>query len=204
MKNLLLIFALIFATNTAFSQTKISPGLKAGLNFSDLNNFDNSSTKTGLQAGLFVNFHFTYFYELQIETGFSSQGTSIKSTFIDNGLDPLISSRSFDYNLDYATLGIANKFFPFKEVGVNFIVGPSLDILVSKNEYNVVTPFDLSFFGGIGYEFPFGLGLELRYKQGLIDIRKEYAEEYGSGSNYYERNVVNSVIQLGATYRLNF
>jgi len=33
-----------------------------------------------------------------------------------------------------------------------------------------VTPFDISVFGGIGYEFPFGLILEARYKQGLIEI----------------------------------
>lgn len=204
MKNLLLILIFIFTSTLAYSQFKVRPGVKAGLNFSDLSNVENSSTKTGLNVGIFVNLHLTHFYELQVEAGFSSQGSSINSRYWSDGFDPIISSNSIDYELNYATLAVANKFFPFKGVGVNFIVGPGLDILVSNNNYDYITPIDLSFFGGIGYEFPFGLGLELRYKQGIVEVRENYIEHYDTNYYYYDNSVLNSVIQIGATYKFNF
>lgn len=205
MKNLLLTFAFIITATTVFSQVKVRPGVKAGFNFSNLTNVENSTPKTGLNGALFLNVHFTRFYELQVETSYSGQGASFEERYYGNGFDPLITTRTYDYELNYMSLGIANKFFPVKNIGLNFIIGPSIDVLVSDNAYNDITPIDLSFFGGIGYEFPFGLGLEVRYKQGIIDVRDDYIDYVDdSGNDYYDRNVLNSVIQVGATYRFSF
>ena len=64
-----------------------------------------------------------------------------------------------------------------------------------------VTPIDFSLFGGIGYEFDFGLALELRYKQGLLDLDFNDDGDYGDD---IEKNQLNRVIQIGALYKLNF
>jgi hypothetical protein len=53
-------------------------------------------------------------------------------------------------------------------------------------------------FGGIGYEFDFGLALELRYKQGLIDLDFNDSGEYGGNT---EENQLNRVFQIGLAYK---
>ena len=62
---------------------------------------------------------------------------------------------------------------------------------------------DFALFGGIGYEFPFGLGLEMRYNQGFIDIFG-----YDSQDDYedfeWDELYLNSYFQIGATYKFDF
>lgn len=205
MKKIILSLALIIAGTTAFSQFSVSPGIKTGLNLASLSNVENSSTKTGLQGGLFVNLHLASFYELQLETTYSSQGSTFEYRTFSSGFDPS-SSYEEDLNLEYISLNLANKFFPFKNIGLNLIVGPSIDILVSSDNFNDITPIDLSLFGGIGYEFPFGLGLEMRYKQGLIDVREDFYDYYDDDEHnfYKEANVLNGVFQIGVSYKFDF
>jgi len=205
MKKVILSLTIILATTTVFSQVKISPGIKTGLNLSTLSNVDNSSAKLGLQGGLFVNIHLASFYELQIETTYSNQGTTFDANRIDNGFDPIIVQEEERFELDYLNLNIANKFFPVKNIGLNFIVGPSIDILVHADDNDNIIPIDFSFFGGIGYEFPFGLGIESRYKQGLIEIREDYYDNYDEDDgNFYNSNtVLNGVFQFGVTYKFD-
>ena len=204
MKRIFLALGFIALTTTVFSQVRISPGIKTGLNLASLSNVDNSSSKLGLQGGLFVNIHLTNFYELQVETTYSNQGTSYDTPRISGGFDPIIYQREEDLDLDYINLNIANKFFPVKNIGLNFIVGPSIDILVSDNHYDDIIPIDFSLFGGVGYEFPFGLGLEVRYKQGLIDVREDYFDNGDNDSFYDGDNVLNGVVQFGVSYRFDF
>lgn len=217
MKNLLFALAFIIISSTTFSQVKIRPGVKMGLNMSTLTNTTQASRKGGEYAGLFVNIHLAKFYELQIETMYSNQGATIKYIDFLSPYDPLVSSYSLedDINLQYVGLSIANKFFIVPDMGLNIIIGPSIDILVGDN-YGEATPVDFALFGGIGYEFPFGLGIELRYKQGLIDIRDGYYDDnyyyyddynydYNYDNDYYDGdNVLNGVIQLGVSYRFEF
>ncbi|QRM88859.1 outer membrane beta-barrel protein [Lacinutrix sp. WUR7] len=205
MKKIILSLALIIASTTAFSQVTVSPGVKAGFNLANLSNVDESTTKLGLQGGLFVNLHLSSFYELQIETAYSSQGATFEYKEYDFFTDNYRTVKE-DLDLDYISLNIANKFFPIKDIGLNLIVGPSLDILVNSDHYNDATPIDFSLFGGIGYEFPFGLGLEVRYKQGLIDVREDYYDYYDEDDDdfYNGDNALNGVIQFGVTYKFDF
>ena len=92
------------------------------------------------------------------------------------------------------------------EIGLHFILGPSLDINVSDNSNGDITPADVSFFGGIGYEFPMGLGIEARYKQGFVDVRDGYYDDYYYDNNYDNEyyngnNKLNSVFQFSVYYK---
>lgn len=205
MKKIFLIVAFLMSF-VAFAQIKIRPGAKLGMNISNLSNLNTASSKTGLNASAFVNIRFTRFYELQPELGYSNQGAKIKTSTFFNEFDPIIQNGDRTLELEYHTIGIANKFYPIKNLGLNFIVGPSLDLLVGDDYNDEILRADLSFFGGIGYEFPFGLGLEIRYKQGLIDVREDYNEyiDDTDGDYYDDPNVLNGVIQLGVSYRFTF
>ncbi|MFD2822399.1 porin family protein [Lacinutrix iliipiscaria] len=206
MKNKLLVLACLILTTTVFSQVSVSPGIKAGLNLANLSNVDDTSAKLGLQGGLFVNLHLANFYELQIETTYSNQGTTFNEVTYDNGFDPIIILEEEDLDLEYVSLNLANKFFPVKNIGLNLIVGPSIDILINSNDYDDIIPIDFSLFGGIGYDFPFGLGLDLRYKQGLIDVREDFFDDYDEDENdfYNSDSVLNGVIQFSVSYKFDF
>jgi hypothetical protein len=201
MRKILLTLVVITFSNIAFAQVKVRPGVKLGINQADLSNMDGSSKKTGLNGGLFVNLKLAGFYQLQVETTYSNQGTTfISSSYATDFNDASFSrNEKIDFDLKYISIGIANKFFPAKDVGFNFIVGPSIDILVNDEDfYDYYTPIDLSFFGGVGYEFSFGLGLEIRYKQGVVDIREDYYDYYDED---YDDTILNGLIQIGATYK---
>lgn len=188
MKKIIFLLGLITLGYSVSGQSKVNLGVKAGLNFSSLSNLDNSSTKTGLDAGLFVNIDFARFYEMQVETTYSNQGSSFRS--------------GDDLCLGYINLNVANKFYPIPNAGFNLVVGPGINFLVHDDDADI-TSVDFSIFGGVGYEFPFGLGLEFRYKQGFIDVREDYYDA-GEDDYYYDgENILNGAIQLGVSYRFS-
>ena len=191
MKNL--IFALFFlaASTTAFSQVTFKPGAKAGVNLANVSN-TNGDTKTDFYVGGFLEMQFADIYALQPELVYTRQGA--KSRF----------SGGEDLEIQYVGIAIANKFSPFKEIGLHFIIGPEIDIKVGDNvDYTDTAPLDFSFFGGIGYELPFGLSIEARYKQGIIDIDDGFTT-FGSGSDFEDDNNLNGVIQIGVSYMFDF
>jgi hypothetical protein len=115
-----------------------------------------------------------------------------------------------DLDIHYISLGVANKFFISPNIGLHFVLGPTLDINTETGPINVIngnadfdiTPIDLAFFGGIGYEFPFGLILEARYKQGLLDV--DAFNDSGEYTPNYDDNHLNAVFQFGAAYKFDF
>jgi hypothetical protein len=196
MKKLLFtgLFLIISATLIAQSRTQL--GARLGLNSAKVLN-SGLDTKSGLYAGLFLAVRFTDNYTMQPEIIYSNQGGNASYR---NGED---------ININYVSIALANKFFVTKNQGFHFILGPSLDINFDDNFINLIndngdnleiTPVDLAMFGGIGYEFDFGLALELRYKQGLIDLDFNDSEEYGGNS---EENQLNRVVQIGLSYKFN-
>ena len=62
--------------------------------------------------------------------------------------------------------------------------------------------------GGIGYDFPFGLSVEARYKQGIIDYDDGFSEFGDSSDPYYDdnydKNNLNGVFQIGVSYKFDF
>ena len=102
MKNLLFALAFVLISSTTFSQVKVRPGIKMGINFSSLTNTAQASTKGGEYAGLFVNIHLAKFYELQVEAMYSNQGAKTNNylSYID-GFDSTINNNFIeqDFNL---------------------------------------------------------------------------------------------------------
>lgn len=203
MKNLLLTLVFVTISSTVFSQVEFSPGVRLGVNQSTVTNSD-LEAKTGLYAGLFANIQFTKFYALQPEITYSNQGG--KSDI--RGMD--------DLNIHYVSIGVANKFFVVKDLGLHIIVGPSIDLNFEDNWISLInddgdidiTPIDFTVFAGVGYEFPFGLSIEARYKHGLIDLDTYDNNYYDTNGNYqyydYDDNQLNAVFQIGATYKFDF
>ena len=87
-------------------------------------------------------------------------------------------------------------------------------IVVSTTEFSQVTikpgdnfdefsdeleSFDIVFFGGLGYDFPFGLTLEARYNIGLVDIFGYNIDNEVSIDDV----LLNKVIQKGAAYKFD-
>ncbi|MEZ4969026.1 MAG: porin family protein [Flavobacteriaceae bacterium] len=196
MKKLLFTGLFFIITASLAAQSKSQLGVRLGLNNARVLN-SGLDTKSGLYTGLFLAVRFTDNYTMQPEIIYSNQGGNASYR---NGED---------ININYVSIALANKFFVTKNQGFHFIIGPSLDINFDDNFINLIndngdnleiTPIDLALFGGIGYEFDFGLGLELRYKQGLIDLDFNDSEEYGGHS---EENQLNRVIQIGLSYKFN-
>src|SRR5690606_17338803 len=194
MKQILLSTLFLIASLSAFGQSKTSLGIKAGINNSRIQN-SGLDNKVSLYAGMFLAVRFTDTYTFQPEIVYSNQG----------GQANFGSNKNLDIN--YISLGLANKFFVGKNQGFHFIVGPGLDFNFDDNFFNLInskggnlkiTPIDAVVFVGVGYEFDFGLTLELRYKQGLIDLDFKDKGEYGSN---IEENQLNNVVQIGLAYK---
>src|SRR5690606_42059128 len=74
MKNLLVAIAFVAISLPTFSQVKVRPGLRMGLNAATITNHEDSERKIGFDGAIFSNIHFTSFYELQPELTYSNQG----------------------------------------------------------------------------------------------------------------------------------
>jgi len=190
MKRIILSLALIIASTTAFAQITFKPGARTGINFANVSDA-NGDTKTDFYIGGLIEMQFSNFYALQPEIAYSRQGAKSKI------------SGGEDLELQYVGLSLANKFSPFKDLGLHFIIGPGIDVKVSDNvDYLETAPIDFVFFGGIGYELPIGLSIEARYKQGILDVDDGFTEFGGSG--YADDNNLNGVFQVGVSYKFDF
>ncbi|WP_452230726.1 MULTISPECIES: porin family protein [unclassified Lacinutrix] len=212
MKKIILSLALLIAGTTAFSQVTLKPGVRAGANFANVSNLK-TDQKTDFYIGAFLEMQLADFYALQPEVTYSRQGAKYDISGVD------------DLDLQYVGLTVINKFSPIKNLGLHFLVGPGIDVKVSDNVqsnyrydsyydpyYNSydTAPIDITFTGGIGYDFPFGLSVEARYKQGIIDYDDGFSEfgDSGSGDYYYDDerddNNLNGVFQIGVSYKFDF
>lgn len=211
-KQLLIAVCLVF-TAASFSQFKVRPGIKAGINSATITDIENSSRRVGLQGAMFLNIHFPRIYELQVEASYSNQGFNQDTyTRINPYSGEILRYSDNNVSVHYIGAAISNKFFFVPNLGLHVLVGPSLEINVSDNTNGDIIPVDFAFFAGIGYEFPMGLGLEARYKQGFIDVRDNYynSSYYDSdytfdGDEYFNgSNKLNSVIQVSLYYKFGF
>jgi hypothetical protein len=190
MKKSILLLAMLVVSSTTFSQVTFKPGARAGINLANVSETE-GDTKTDFYIGGLLEMQFSSFYALQPEVVYSRQGAKSKFSGVD------------DLELQYVGLSIANKFSPFKDIGLHFIVGPGIDIKVGDNvDYLETAAVDFVFFGGIGYELPFGLSVEARFKQGILDVDDGFTEFGGNG--YADDNNLNGVFQIGVAYKFDF
>ncbi len=213
MKKTLFLCCLAFVALAANAQVSIQPGVRGGINFSKLTNSD-ADMKTDFFVGGSIAIKFTKFYALQPELTYSRQGAKAMDYY--NALVPEFDPMFYPerkverkYSLDYLSLGIINK-FTFGP-GFQVMVGPSFDFKVADNfdSYGYGSPqdFDLSLVAGVGFALKNGLGFDLRFKQGLVDVYgydrfNTYYDQYGNYYNNYNVDdiVLNQVIQVGVSY----
>ncbi|MFS4454845.1 outer membrane beta-barrel protein [Maribacter sp. 2304DJ31-5] len=172
--------------------TQVRPGIKLGWNNSAI-----SKTllehKQGVYIGGILDIPLTDRYTLQPELYYSGQGGESRSTEFG------------DVEIDYLSIAATNKFYVDTNKGFHFILGAGLDINIKNNFVaffngegdGEISPFDVVVFGGLGYEFNFGLILEARYKQGTVSI------DFFGADDLYEENGsnLNEVFQIGAAYK---
>lgn len=208
LKNIVAIVLLISTTQLTFSQEKndFKIGIKAGVNFSNINADNTSENKTlvGANFGVFAKFPITSSFAIQPEMYFTTKGSELtyQSVFVDG-------TAQFDLNYIeipvLAVLKITNKF--------NVQVGPYASYLVSANVKNVsdvnynfennidsgdFTKFDTGVAAGIEFEGKsFSLGV--RYNFGLITVGEE--KTY-FGTNYVFPDGKNSVLNVYISYAI--
>lgn len=186
-------FLFLFAcTFPYFLGAQVAPGIKMGYNESTISK-TRLEPKSGLYIGGFLDIPITKLYTIQPEVFYSSQGG--KSLSADYG----------DVRIHYLSIMGANKFYVGQNKGFHFNLGLGLDVNLKNNFVNLfngeadgeISPFDVVVFGGMGYEFNFGLTLEARYKQGTVSV-----DFFGADDLYEEAGSnLNGVLQIGASYK---
>lgn len=173
----------------ANAQITVNPGVRGGLNISDFTNTPNNDSRTDFYIGGFASIDFTHFYNLQPEINYSRQGSK--------------SVQGADKELQYVSMTIANKFYPVRDGGFNLSTGPSFAIKVGDNFNSfddTLMEVDFLLFGGIGYDFPFGLGIEARYNFGFVDIFGNFEFDEDDNDFEFEDLTLNKFFQVGLTY----
>lgn len=207
MKKLIIaLFMVMGIAQSSQAQVTLKPGIRAGVNFSKLTNYD-TDFKTGFYVGGELAIKFNKLYTLQPELVYSRQGGNSGGQYIYNIDDMLFySDNKIIYTIDYVSLSAINKFH--FGTGFHLLVGPSLDFKVNDNfENNFYSDgepigFDFSLVGGFGYSLPKGLSFEARFKQGMVDI---YGNNYNmnvdqNNNGNYDEVVLNQSFQLGISY----
>lgn len=192
MKKVLLVFAVLAITASSFAQTKF--GVKAGVNFANVNGDDvEMDSKTGLVFGAFAKFELSEKFAFQPELLYSAQGA--KATTSWEGIDYDVTDK-----INYLNIPLMAKFYATE--GFSIQAGPQIGFLLSakekeeamglSDEYDIKdnmkgVDFGLNF--GVGYELPMGLGFDLRYNLGLTNI-----------ADSDETDIKNRAIQLTASW----
>lgn len=199
MKKLFIVFFLLFLFGISNAQVELWLGPKAGVNIAGVSNI-NGKSLTGAYGGAAFAIKFNERYALQPELGFSMQG----SNDIYNSKDEL--------TLNYFTVGVINKLYIVE--GFHILAGPEFNFKVNDtfSDWNGddyydedgnwigesnAQPFDFALVGGLGYDLPFGLTFEARYKQGLQDVMDFINWDSDTKSR------LNQVFQIGIAYKFH-
>ena len=187
MKRMFLV--LIAAGSAMFGTAQIQFGVKAAVNVSTLNLSGGPSgftfnTKTDFSGGIFVSVPLFNSCSLQPEVVYSGQGASFKD-----------SLETVKDNYDYINVPVLFKYQ--HSSGLFAETGPQVGFLLSANEKANGQTFDMksntqstdfSWVFGIGYKLPKGLGIDVRYNLGLVNLAK---------GPYTDGTIKNSVFQFG-------
>lgn len=182
----------------SYLERKFNFGIKAGLNFSTFNDAEkfNADTQTQFHLGVFTRYRFTERLSARAELLYSMKGARA---------DEFSIFEDYSVDLDYISLPIMAEFGVTDRLSLE--LGPYIAVLVSsrqsfhelegsrqmidisEDETNFV---DVGIGGGLMYTTPTGLGIGLRYSQGVADALGKDFFRSASGSN--------SVIQVSGYY----
>jgi hypothetical protein len=159
-------FSFASAQETAF-------GIKGGLNLTSLNVKDpqaSYNSRTGFHAGIFLRGKFNK-VAIQPEVLLFTQNGDIQNSVFGTAQE----------SFTYLSVPVMLKFYPIG--GLNLQLGPQFGFLIDgERKYNsffgsgtqdikdYYKSSDMSVSFGGGYDFGFGLGLDVRYNLGVKDI----------------------------------
>ena len=192
---LVLLCAVIWTGSSA--QSRFGYGPKVALNLSSVN-LDNlkeisvdNKMRVGMAFGGFATFEVNYWLGLQADVMYSIQGAKLKFPTDAGKVNGKLVA-------NYINIPIVAKFYPFE--GMHIHAGPDVSFLVRKKLERDGTKLDADFHNvdfsivvGAGYEFDFGLSIDLRYDIGMVDILKKVDGE--------KIRSKNGVFQLGVGWR---
>jgi len=201
MKKSILVLVLLLATGLMFSQVKFGPGVRVGGNYARITK-SKLEPKIDFYGGLFFNMRFSDSYAFQPEINYSRQGGKSKTSYLPS------------LTVEYIGISFTNKFYFFEEKRIHVLISPGVETNINENFVSLsngqeieedVSPIDIFLHIGVGYEFDFGLTVELRYKQGIVgvDYIDDNTWDEESGIAIFNQQL-NSVIQLGVSYKFDF
>lgn len=191
MRKALIILVAFFLAGSSYGQVRF--GLKAGGNLANIDGFDKTKMKLGLNAGPVLQVKLANVFFLQTELLYSIKGT--KSDSVQN------SNAKLDLNYINLPILIGYRAAP------NFSIklGPEIGRLLSaKSEVNGTTQdisdfyedFDFGANFGLAYSFK-KLALDLRYSYGFKDLLDRAGGGVRPGGS---DDVSNRALQFSLTY----
>lgn len=157
-----------FGPTVSISMTNLSV---AGLGGRPISN----EPRPGVSVGMFVKYRTPGIFALQAEVQYATQGSRFK--FDD-------ATQSGNLRLGYINVPVLMKFYIVD--GLNIEVGPQVGFLLdskfkeASKIFRAGTEFrkvDFSVDAGVGYDFPIGFNLGIRYNIGMLDAIKSYEGE---------------------------
>ncbi|SKB90017.1 outer membrane insertion C-terminal signal [Soonwooa buanensis] len=176
-------------------------GIKAGANISSISKdgFEDTKSKVGFNAGVFMNAPLSEQFSIQPEVMYSQMGSKVN--FTDNA--------SATLKLDYITVPVMFQFNATPQFYLE--AGPEFGFLVSskaKGEVNGNTQtvdldkdnfnsFNMGAGLGLGFNFNKNIGINARYVAGFTDINKD-GETSLNNEKHTNRN---NTFQVGLNYK---
>jgi hypothetical protein len=186
MKKYVLALSLFCIVAGSLQAQKITPGIKGGLNISDVSGINGDNRLSG-HVGLFLHSRLNRNWAIQPEILYSGQGQQY-----------MVLNNEWTLALSYIQVPVMFQFFPVKQFYLEF--GPELGFLLSANakdddnktevdEYYKKVDAGLAL--GAGIQVTSMLGFYARYNIGLSDITKNDNRDY-----------FNRVGQIGVAIKL--
>lgn len=194
LKSVLLFFVFALAYMPFASAQRISLGPIVGANFSDISDVPNSKVKTGLNAGLFLNYSVNENLGLGIKALYSELGTAS-----DNGTG--------ETNLNYVQIPLSGIYY-FGERGNTIrpkvFVGPYVGFLLSAQDQNgndIKSPSGQDFYMNTDIGGQVGLGFNYTLaNQSWINFDAGYSASLVNITDHSDRNYKNSAFFASVGY----
>lgn len=197
MKRFIFIMLCAAIATSSSAQSRFGYGPKVAFNLSSVN-LDNigatsvdNKMRVGVAFGGFASFQVNNWMGLQAEAMYSIQGAKLKFPTENGKLNGKLIA-------NYINVPILAKFYPIE--GMHIHVGPEVSFLVKKKLERDGTKMDVDFHNvdfsiaiGAGYEFDFGMTIDVRYNIGMVDILKKVDDQ--------KIRSKNGVIQLGVGWK---
>ena len=205
MKKIFVLVCILFSIS-AISQVNFRIGVRGGVNLArfsgdDTRTFDSKNgfttekgTKFDLRKDMYVGgfgaLSLGRFYILQPEINYTQQGSKVTYTDVNTG-----EKKSENLKISYLSVSLINKFHSSR---FNIHIGPTLDVVTERNfTQNESYEVDTAIVLGVGYNITDNIGIEARFKRGILPA---FETTKTSGTSYNYETHENVVFQLGAYF----